>query len=123
MRRLLPLLLLAACAQPAPAPFEAVGLTESDLVARLGVPVGSYEAEGRRFLTYESQASAGPSVTPSLGFGIGRFGGGWGSGTALGTGLGLSFGGGGGGTIGCTTTYELRQGVVTGSTRQGQGCG
>ncbi len=122
MRRLLPLLLLAACAQPAPAPLDAVGLTESDLVARLGVPAGRYEAEGRRFLTYEAQAPAAPSVTPSLGFGIGRFGGGWGSGTALGTGLGLSFGGGGGASP-CTTTYELRQGIVTGSTRQGPGCG
>ena len=122
MHRLLPLLLLAACAQPAPAAVEAVGLTESDLVARLGVPAGSYEAEGRRFLTFEGQGSAGPSVTPSLGFGIGRFGGGGGSGTALGTGLGLSFGGGGAG-LPCTTTYELRGGIVTGSTRQGPGCG
>ena len=120
MRRLLPLLLLAACAPPAPAHFEAVGLTEGDLVARLGVPAGRHEAEGRRFLTYESPAPAAPSVTPAIGFGIGRVSGGWGSGTALGTGLGLRFGGGG---SPCATTYELRQGVVTGSTRQGPGCG
>jgi hypothetical protein len=120
MRRFLPLLLLAACAQPAP-PFDATGLTEAELVGRLGVPVGSYEAEGRRFLTFEQQASAGPSVTPSIGLGVGRFGGGWGSGTAFGTGLGLGFGGGGAPRT-CTSTYELREGRVIGATRQGAGC-
>lgn len=121
MHRFLPLLLLAACAQaPAPA-VEAVGLTETELVGRLGVPTGSYETEGRRFLTWETAGASRPAVTPSLGFGIGRFGGGWGSGTAFGTGLGLSFGGGGGAQP-CATTYELRESVVVGFTRQGPGC-
>lgn len=118
---LLPLVALAACAQPAP-PLDATGLTEAELVQRLGVPTGSYEAEGRRFLTFEQQGGSGPSVTPSIGFGVGRFGGGWGSGTAFGTGIGLGFGG-GGVPRSCTSTFELQQGRVIGVTRQGAGCG
>lgn len=123
MRRLLLLpLLLAACAQPPPLPaFDATGLTEGELVARLGVPTGSYRVEDRRFLTYTTQDSAGPAVTPSIGLGLGRYSGGWGSGTAIGTGLGLSFGGAAPAEP-CTTTYELRDGRVIGTTRQGAGC-
>ena len=116
---LLPLALLlpAACADPPPDPVLAnpVGLPEAELVARLGVPLGTYEVEGRRFLTYESRRRA-PAVYPSIGLGIGSFGGG----TAIGTGFGLAFGGGGAAT--CLTTYELRAGAVAGVTRQGQGC-
>ncbi|WP_203071005.1 hypothetical protein [Falsiroseomonas ponticola] len=118
---LLSLLALAACAQPAP-PFDATGLTEAELVQRLGVPAGSYEAEGRRFLTFEQQGGSAPAVSPSIGFGVGRFGGGWGGGTAFGTGIGLGFGG-GGAPRGCSSTFELRDGRVVGSTRQGAGCG
>lgn len=117
MRALIPLLLLAACAQPAP-PLDATGLTEAELVQRLGVPVGSYEADGRRFLTFEQQGSSGSSVSPSIGLGVGRFGGG----TSFGTGIGFGFGGGGAPRT-CTSTFELREGRVIGSTRQGAGCG
>ncbi len=117
---LLALLFLAGCAALPPDPVLAnpVGLSEAELVARLGVPLGSYEVEARRFLTYERMGSA-PAVTPSIGLGIGGFGGGWGSGTAVGTGLGLTFGG---RAATCLTTYELRGGSVVGLTRQGQGC-
>lgn len=114
---LAPLLVLAACAQPVP-PLDATGLTEAELVQRLGVPVGSYEAEGRRFLTFEQQGGSAPGVSPSIGFGVGRFGGG----TAFGTGIGLGFGG-GGAPRSCTSTFELREGRVVGATRQGTGCG
>lgn len=121
MRRFLPLLLLAACAAPPGTTVEnPVGLTEGELVGRLGVPSRAYDVEGRRFLSWETQASA-PTVTPSIGLGFGRYSGGWGSGTSVGTGLGLGFGG--GASQPCTTTYELREGRVTGFTRQGPGCG
>ncbi|WP_372617084.1 hypothetical protein [Falsiroseomonas sp.] len=120
---LLPILLLAACAQPpATATFNPIGMTEGELVSRLGVPSRAYETDGRRFLTWDSEGSAGPAVTPSIGLGVGRFSGGWGSGTAIGTGLGLSFGGGGPSGY-CTATYEMRDGRVIGATRQGPGCG
>ncbi len=122
MRRLLllPILLAAACAQDdATTALNPLGMTEGELVGRLGVPARAYETEGRRFLSWDRYAS-GPSLTPSIGLGIGRFGGGWGSGTAIGTGLGLSLGGGGGG--GCTTTYELAEGRVAGVQRQGSFC-
>ncbi|WP_439553031.1 hypothetical protein [Falsiroseomonas sp.] len=115
------LLVLAACAQPAP-PLDATGLTEAELVQRLGVPVGSHEAEGRRFLTFDQQGASAPSVSPSIGFGVGGFGGGWGGGTAFGTGIGLGFGGGSAPRT-CTSTFELREGRVVGATRQGPGCG
>ncbi|HEV7264053.1 MAG TPA: hypothetical protein VGN83_03925 [Falsiroseomonas sp.] len=124
MRRapLLPILLLAACAQlPAAATFDPIGMTEGELVSRLGVPSRAYETDGRRFLTWDSLGSAGPVVTPSIGLGVGRFSGGWGSGTSIGTGLGLSFGGGGYGGY-CTATYEMRDGRVIGVSRQGSGC-
>ena len=52
-----------------------VGRSEGDLVATLGVPERTYEAEGRKFLTFEDQRSyivAGPSVYP--GYGYSRFG-------------------------------------------------
>src|SRR3712207_3036269 len=101
MRRLalLPLLLVAACAQQGATTLEnPLGLTEAELVSRLGVPSRSYDVEGRRFLAWETQGySSGPSVVPSLGLGFGRFGGGGFSGSSFGTGLGLSFGNFGGG--------------------------
>jgi hypothetical protein len=118
---LLPLL-AASCAAAPPSPaFDPVGLTEAELIARLGLPTRSHEAPGgRRFLAWETLRPT-PLVTPGIGLGVARFGGGWGSGVALGTGLGLSFGG-GGATTACTATYELVEGRVTGVTRQGEGC-
>ena len=120
--RWLPLLTLAACAQApaAPDPTIWIGRSEADLVAALGVPSRSYEAEGRRFIAYETAGgSSAPAVVPSIGFGVGSFGGGRGGGTAVGTGVGLSFLGGGGGYGPCVTTYELRDSLVIGATRQG----
>ncbi len=62
MRRLLlllPLLLIACAAEP---PLETrlqplVGRSEAELVTELGVPSGTYEAEGMRFLQYEERTS------------------------------------------------------------------
>ena len=104
----LALLMLGACAPPRP---DMVGLAESALVGRLGVPARSQAEGDRRFLTYDG---AGPAVRPLLGFG--RFAGGWGGGMVVGAGFGL-------GALPCVTTYELRGGVVVGAVRQGPGCG
>lgn len=114
-------LLAAACAAEPPAPaFDPVGMTEAELVARLGLPSRSYEVPGgRRFLAWETLRPT-PLVTPGIGLGVARFGGGWGSGVALGTGIGLGFGG--GATTACAATYELVEGRVAGVTRQGEGC-
>jgi len=122
MRRLLPLLLLAACTppQPAPPPTAWIGHTELELVQAFGVPTRVYEAPGgRRFIAYDNTASA-PYVTPSLGFGFGGGSGGWGSWSGVGTGLGLSFGS---GPVPCTTTFEIRDNRVVAAGGTGPGCG
>jgi hypothetical protein len=121
MRRFLPLALLAACAQqPAgPPPIVWVGHPEAELVAALGVPSRVYDAQGRRFLAYDSTGSA-PFVVPSLGFGFGGGSGGWGSWSGVGTGIGLSFGG---GAAPCTTTFEVQDGRVVTASQVGSGCG
>lgn len=123
MRRLLPLLPLAACAQApaAPDPAAWIGHTEGELVAALGVPNRVHEADGRRFLAYDT-ITGGSSVVPSVGLGVGRSTGGWGSATGIGTGLGLSFGGYGTGGV-CTTSFEVIEGRVAAGQRQGSGCG
>ena len=122
MRRLLALLPLAACAQApaAPDPAAWIGRTEGELVAALGVPNRVHEADGRRFLAYDT-IRGGSSVVPSIGLGVGRSTGGWGSATGIGTGLGLSFGGYGTGGV-CTTSFELIEGRVATGQRQGTGC-
>ena len=123
MRRLLPLLTLVACAQApaAPDPTAWIGRTEGELVAALGVPTRVHDAEGRRFLAYDTVAG-GSSVVPSIGLGVGRSTGGWGSATGIGTGVGLSFGSFGGGGGVCTTSFELVEGRVAAGQRQGSGC-
>ena len=122
MRRLLILLPLAACAQApaAPDPAAWIGRSEGELVAALGVPSRVHEAEGRRFLAYDT-ISQGSAVVPSIGLGVGRSTGGWGSATGIGTGLGFSFGGFGTGGV-CTTSFELVEGRVAAGQRQGSGC-
>jgi hypothetical protein len=125
MRRWLPFLaLLAACAEPAPAPTPTVwiGRSELDLVTALGVPSRVHEAEGRRFLAYDEAGVPAPAVVPSIGIGGFRSSGGWGSASGIGTGVGLSFGN-FGAPGPCTTSFEIREGRVIGATRQGPGCG
>lgn len=123
MRRLLALLPLAACAQApaAPDPAAWIGRTEGELVAALGVPSRVHDAEGRRFLAYDTISGA-PAVVPSIGLGVGRSTGGWGSATGIGTGVGLSFGGFGRGSGICTTSFELVEGRVAAGQHQGSGC-
>lgn len=130
MRRLallLPLPLIAACAQVPPAPDATawIGRSEGELVSALGVPSRVWEAEGRRVLAYDGHGAptAAPMVVPSIGFGVGRSTGGWGRSTGVGIGTGLTFGGFGGGVAQpCSTNYEIRDGRVIGAISQPPGC-
>ena len=114
MRRLLLVALpLAACAQ-GPTMQERlqvyVGNSELELVTALGVPVRTYEVEGRRFLQYEQRRTAyyqDPGPYRPYGFWAPRAG--W-PGPVLPA------------TIECDVTFELRDGRVQGFSYRGQGC-
>lgn len=61
---LLPLVLLAACAQGPTLEQRLstlIGRSEGDLVAELGVPNRTYEVEGRRFLQFEQRRTVAVS--------------------------------------------------------------
>lgn len=121
---LLPLLLAACASSGTTAEFDRrigtyVGRPEADVVANLGVPNRTYEADGRRLLQYEfARPSSRPAIFPSIGLGFGSFGGGVG----VGTGLGLGLGGYGGGAEGCVLVFESREGRITSFNRNGPGC-
>ena len=123
--------LLAACADSrTPQAFDQrmsgfVGRPEAELVAGLGVPSRTYDADGRRLLQWDFlQPSTSPAVYPSIGLGFGSFGFGRGGGSGVGVGTGLGFGplGGGGTPQGCSVVFETREGTVQGFTRNGPGC-
>jgi hypothetical protein len=125
------LVLLGACGTPrTPQAFDQqmtgyVGKTEAELVAGLGVPTRSYEADGRRLLQWDFvQPSTAPAVYPSIGLGFGSFGFGRGGGTGVGLGTGLGFGpfGGAASPQGCSVVFETRGGTVQGFNRNGPGC-
>ena len=111
---LLPLL-LAACAQ-GPTLTERlnplIGQSEGDLVAALGVPVRTYDVEGRRFLQFEQRRTVQMPSDPFLFSPVGRR---WGP--AWGPAWGPSFA-----VIGCDLTFALREGRVESFTFRGQGC-
>ncbi len=98
-----------------------VGQGEGDLVSALGVPVRTYETDGRKFLQFESRRTV---TLPGDSYGYGSsFGGG------LGLGRGRSFGGLGLGYapssyafVGCDVTFALRDARVEGFTYRGEGC-
>jgi hypothetical protein len=120
MRRALPLslvLLLAACATGPTLQQRLstyIGRSEGELVAELGVPVRTYEADGRRFLQYEQRRTVaisqpgfyGPAYGP-WGF---RRGGYWPAPPAY-------------GVVGCDLTFALRNERVESFTYRGEGCG
>jgi hypothetical protein len=113
MRRLaiaLPLL-LAACAQ-GPTLTERlnplIGQSEGELVAALGVPVRTYDVEGRRFLQFEQRRTIPIAPDP---FFYGPYGRRWGY--AMGPSYAL---------VGCDLTFALRDGRVESFTFRGQGC-
>jgi hypothetical protein len=113
--RLAPLLLLAACAQ-GPGLGERlstfVGRSEGDLVAELGVPLRTHEADGRRFLQFEQRRSVPvnqpgfdrPVFTP--------YGPRWAYVPAPLAQM----------VVGCDITFALREGRVEGFTYRGEGC-
>jgi hypothetical protein len=92
-----------------------VGRGEADLVAELGVPVRTYEAEGRRFLQYEQRRTVaisqpgyyGPAFGGPWGY---RRGGYWPAPPTY-------------AVTGCDLTFALRDGRVESFTYRGEGCG
>lgn len=124
--RVVALALLGACGSRTPEAFDQrmmsyVGRPEAELVAGLGVPSRSYEADSRRLLQWDFiQQSSAPSIYPSIGLGFGSFG--WGgSGVGVGTGLGVGLGG-ASAPQGCSAVFEVRQETVQGFNRNGPGC-
>ncbi|WP_203069848.1 hypothetical protein [Falsiroseomonas ponticola] len=108
------LLLLGACAQGPTLQQRLsvfMGQGEADLVAALGVPARTHEAEGRRFLQFEQRrtvAVAAPAPIPYYG----RFGpryGYWPQPPAY-------------AVVGCDITFELAEGRVQGFSTRGEGC-
>lgn len=101
-----------------------IGRPEAELVAGLGVPTRTYEAEGRRLLQWDFvQPNPGPAVIPSIGLGVGGFSFGRGGGTGVGVGTGLGFPlGGAAPPRACSVVFETRGGVVQGFNRNGPGC-
>ncbi len=94
-----------------------IGRSEAELVATLGVPARTHDAEGRRFLQYEDRrlVSYGGSPYGGFGYGFGR----------RGYGLGVGFGGGYGPVVetrACDLTFEVRAGRVVGFSARGNAC-
>jgi hypothetical protein len=114
MKRALLLALLAAGCAQGPSLQERlsawIGRGEGDLVAAFGVPVRTYEVEGRRFLEFEQNRSV-PIAQPDPWFGSpwGPRRGYWPPPPAI-------------ATLGCSLTFELRERRVEGFSFRGQGC-
>lgn len=85
-----------------------VGRSEVDLVAALGVPARTYDAEGRRFLQYEERRLITYPGSPGF---YGRYG------RYLGGGFPPSVE-----TRACDLTFELRDGRVVGFNARGNNC-
>ncbi|WP_270938747.1 hypothetical protein [Falsiroseomonas oryzae] len=115
-RALLLLPLLAACAV-GPTLQERlsvwVGRQEGDLVAEFGVPVRTYDAEGRRFLQYEWRRTVAYS---DPGWYRPYYGGPWGPRWGYVPAPPVYA------VIGCDLTFVLRDGRVESFTYRGQGC-
>ncbi len=112
---LLPLV-LAACAQGPTLDQRLstfVGRSEGDLVAALGVPARTYEADGRRFLQFENRRSIAISQ-PGLHqpFFYGPYGPRWGYVPAP-----PAYA-----VVGCDVTFALREARVESFSYRGQGC-
>ena len=104
---------LAACAAPGPT-FDQrmatfVGRGEGDLVANLGVPVRTYETEGRRFLQFEEQRTILVPGDPWGGFGPWGYRRVWAAPPSY-------------AVTKCEVTFALRQNRVEGFTSRGEAC-
>lgn len=96
-----------------------VGQGEGELVSNLGVPVRTYETDGRKFLQFESQRTVALLGSP-YGYGPGFGGGFYGR-------RGGYFGGGGFApttyaSVNCDVTFALRNDRVESFTYRGEGC-
>ncbi|NOG72937.1 hypothetical protein HJG45_21455 [Roseicella sp. DB1501] len=109
---LLPLLLGACATEP---PIEVrlqpfIGKTEAELVQALGVPNGTFETGGERFLQYDERTSTVYPGDPYWGgFGYRRFG------APIYTPPLVI-------VRNCSVTFAVRQGRVTAFTFRGNGC-
>lgn len=122
--------ILTGCARATPEAFNArmasfVGRPEADLVATLGVPARTHEADGRRFLQYEDRRLVTYPGDPFYGAGYGGFGyGGFGR-RRIGSAFGGYYGSGFGPVVetrACDVTFELRAGRVAGFAARGNDC-
>ena len=86
-----------------------IGRSEAELVAALGVPVRTYDAEGRRFLQYEDRRIVSYPGAAGLGYGLGRWSGLGGYGPRI-------------ESRSCDVTFELRDGRVVGFSARGDSC-
>jgi hypothetical protein len=100
------------------------GASEESLRARWGKPASEERTDGGgKWLTYIVNMPAGKGNGPTIGIGIGGFGGGR---VALGGGVGLSTPIGGAGDAAvrtCTTRFLIEGGKVSSWTFDGAGCG
>ena len=98
-----------------------VGLSQADLVRRVGVPDSVFPADGRLFLQYLRLGQQGPAtVQPVFGLGVGGFS--FSRGVAVGSGFGF-------GTPAyvwppplCTVVFEIVADRVAAFTARGDGC-
>ncbi len=92
-----------------------VGLSEAELIQRMGVPQRTYEANGHKFLAYEHQSESYMSED-DFGGGFGMMGmGPYGFGEP-------DFGGGEVDISTCQTVFDLVKGYVQSFSRHGDGC-
>lgn len=88
-----------------------IGKSELDLVAALGVPAGTYEVEGVKFIQFTAQRTIlAPNPYPVV-WSYGRWGAGWGA-----AGYPAAI------VVNCEVTFALRRGVVESFTFRGEGC-
>ncbi len=120
MRQMLPALLLpallAGCAAPGPTLEQSlasfINRPEADLIAQLGVPVRTYEAQGIRFLQFEQQQTVLVPGDPwGYGFGYGP----WAYRRPWAVPPVYA-------VLRCDITVATRQGVVESFTARGDGC-
>ena len=113
---LLGLGLLAGCAPPGPTLEQRLSVfvnrPEGELVAQLGVPLRTYEADGRRFLQFEQQATAMAPMDPYPYSPYGY----WGMRRPYMQPPSYV-------VLRCDMTFVLRQGLVESFSYRGEGCG
>jgi hypothetical protein len=92
-----------------------VGRSEGELVAELGVPVRSYDTEGRRFLQFERRSTVAVSQPDPFFYGSPWYGGPWRYRPWLNAPAYAE--------VQCDITFALRSQRVESFTLNGQGCG